>query len=74
MTALFKTWLARYLGRFLLGRIPVTLARGLTCAMGLENAESGCSADEFCRVSRNNPLLVGGYYADVDFAVGRRNS
>ena len=74
MMALFNAWLEPCLGRFLLGRIPVCRARGLTCAVGLDNTESDYSADQFRRVPRNNPLLIGGYYADVDLAVGRRNS
>ena len=73
MAALFKAWRQRYLGRFLLRWFRGGPPRGLTTAMGLENPESDHSGDEFRRVSRDNPLLVGGYYADVNPAVGRRN-
>ena len=73
MAVLFKTWLECDLGRFLLGCFRVSLSRGLTRLMGLENGESARSGDQFRRVPRNNPFLIRGYHKDVDFAVRRRN-
>jgi len=41
MAVLFKTWLERELGRFLLGWIIVELSRGLTGLIRLDEAKSG---------------------------------
>ncbi len=74
MAVLFKTWLERAWGRFLLGRFWVRPDEGLTGLSGLEIGESNRSGDEFCGVSRDYPLFIRRYYADIDLAVRRRNS